>query len=92
MCSITILDLSSFDTRRVYDMCYMFKGCESLTTIYVETNWITANATKSIYMFLDCELLVGGAGTTYDSTKTDKTYARIDGGESAPGYFTLKTF
>ena len=51
----------------------------------------TANATKSIYMFLDCELLVGGAGTKFDSNnKTDKTYARIDGGTSAPGYLTKK--
>ena len=32
--------------------------------------------------------LVGGKGTTYDSSKTDKTYARPDGGEEAPGYFT----
>lgn len=34
--------------------------------------------------------LVGGAGTTYDSQKLDKTYARIDDGTEAPGYFTVK--
>ena len=33
-------------------------------------------------------LLVGGLGTTYNSSYVDKTYARIDGGRSNPGYFT----
>ena len=33
-------------------------------------------------------LLVGGLGTTYNSSYVDKTYARIDGGTSRPGYFT----
>lgn len=41
-------------------------------------------------MFKNCESLVGGAGTKCDSGHTDKAYARIDGGTSAPGYFTLK--
>ena len=34
--------------------------------------------------------LSGGAGTTYNSSYIDKTYARIDGGTSSPGYFTSK--
>ena len=33
-------------------------------------------------------LLVGGLGTTYNSSYVDKTYARIDGGTRRPGYFT----
>lgn len=41
-------------------------------------------------MFYECNSLVGGAGTVYDGTKIDKTYARIDGGTSSPGYFTRK--
>ena len=41
-------------------------------------------------MFNFATNLVGGAGTVYDSSKTDKTYAHIDGGTSNPGYFTLK--
>jgi hypothetical protein len=39
-------------------------------------------------MFLGCTSLVGGSQTPYDSTKTDKAYARIDGGPEAPGYLT----
>ena len=32
----------------------------------------------------------GGSGTKYNSPYVDKTYARIDGGTSSPGYFTAK--
>ena len=39
-------------------------------------------------IFSDCPSLVGGNGTTFDSTKTDKTYAIIDGTNGQPGYFT----
>ena len=41
-------------------------------------------------MFFGCTNLVGGAGTAYDNSHTDHTYARIDGGTEAPGYFTYK--
>ena len=41
-------------------------------------------------MFYKCEKLQGGAGTTYNSSKLDKTYALIDGTGSQPGYFTAK--
>ena len=40
-------------------------------------------------MFEDCKKIVGGNGTTYNSSYTDKTYARIDTA-STPGYFTAK--
>ncbi|UKI57687.1 MAG: hypothetical protein L6V81_10345 [Clostridium sp.] len=39
-------------------------------------------------MFNNSINLVGGAGTKYNSSYIDKTYARIDGGTSNPGYFT----
>ena len=41
-------------------------------------------------MFDGCCLLVGGAGTAYDSSSTDASRAHIDGGANAPGYFTGK--
>ena len=41
-------------------------------------------------MFYNSTNLVGGAGTRYDANHVDKTYARIDGGTSNPGYFTSK--
>lgn len=87
------LDLSSFDTSNVTDMGDMFSYCLALTTIYVEvgTDWSSSTKiSESTDMFKNCEKLAGGAGTAYDNKKIDKTYARVDGGTAAPGYFTVK--
>ena len=89
--NVVLLDLSSFDTRNVTDMSYMFRYCGDLTTIYASASFVTDNVTNSTYMFGLNYDLVGGSGTEYTSKSTDKTYARIDGGTSSPGYFTLKS-
>ena len=86
--SLTQLNLSGFDTAKVTDMCGMFEGCSSLVTIYVSNKFVTTAVEDSFDMFNDCSSLVGGKGTAYDSTKTDKTYACIDGEDGLPGYFT----
>ena len=86
----TTLDVSSFDTSSVTDMRYMFYNSANLKTIYVSSKFNTDVVTSSNDMFSNCTNLIGGAGTKYDSTKVDKTYARIDGGTSSPGYFTAK--
>ena len=91
---LTTIDLSSFNTSKVNDMRYMFYNCSTLTTIYVseynettDTGWTTKSVTNSTNMFNFCRDLVGGIGTTYNSSILDATYARIDkAGE--PGYFT----
>ncbi len=88
---VTSLDLSSFDTSNVTSMAYMFNHCENLKTIYVSDKFITDKVVNSYNMFYDSAKLVGGAGTVYNSSYTDKTYAIIDGGTSSPGYFTLKS-
>ena len=88
-CPATTLDLSSFDTSNVTNMKAMFNAAANLTTIYVSNKFTTNNVTSSNSMFTRCKKLVGGMGTTFDSTsELDKTYARIDGGEANPGYFT----
>ena len=86
--SLQSLNLSSFNTEKVEDMFRMFFLCENLETIYVSSKWNTDKVSTSTNMFLGCAALVGGEGTTYNENNTDKTYARIDGGESAPGYLT----
>jgi hypothetical protein len=69
----------------------MFEGSTNLRTIYVGSGWSTAAVTSSTNMFNNCTSLVGGQGTTWNSSNpTDKTYAHIDGGTSNPGYFTDK--
>ena len=90
--SLTSLDISSFDNSSVTDMRRMFLGMNNLTTIYVGNNWSEDNVSNGNYMFISCSNLVGGAGTTYNSSHTDKEYARIDDPQNGkPGYFTLKT-
>ena len=87
--SLTSLNLSSFNTSRVTQMTCMFEGDTNLRTIYVGNGWSTDAVTYSSWMFTDCTSLVGGKGTTYNSSNPkDKTYAHIDGGPSNPGYFT----
>ena len=83
---LTTLDLSSFNTGRVTEMIGMFNGCSSLTTIVVSDGWNTDKVTASTDMFKDCTNLVGGKGTTYNSSNL--TYAHIDGGTTNPGYLT----
>ncbi len=85
---ITTLDLSSFDTSKVTNMERMFSYATNLKTIYVSDKFNIDNVTSSDKMFTSSTNLVGGAGTTYDSSHIDKTYAHIDGGTSNPGYFT----
>ncbi len=86
--SLTLLDLSSFNTAKVNNMQSMFYGCSNLTTIYVGDGWNTDAVSSANSMFLGCTKLVGGNGTTYDASHVDAAYARIDGGESNPGYLS----
>ena len=82
------LDLSNFDTSKVTNMSNMFYKATNLKTIYGSSKFVTTAVTSSTNMFYGCTKLIGGAGTKYNSSYVDKTYARIDGGTSNPGYFT----
>ena len=68
----------------------MFYNSTKLKTIYASNKFNTDTVTDSTSMFSGCASLVGGAGTKYNSSYVDKTYARIDGGTTNPGYFTSK--
>ena len=82
----TTLDISSFDTSNVRNMDFMFAN-RNIKTIYVSNKFNTKNVTISTKMFNNSINLVGGSGTTYNSSYIDKTYARIDK-SGTPGYFT----
>lgn len=53
--------------------------------------WNTNSVTSSSDMFHNCTSLVGGSGTTYNSSYKDVSYAKVDGGIDSPGYLTLKS-
>ena len=89
---LTSIDLSPLDTRNVTDMRGMFYECTNLVTIYADESFNTSKVTgmlEGVNMFYDCTSLVGGNGTVFNGSYTDKTYARIDKA-GTPGYFTLK--
>ena len=100
--SLTVLDLSSFDTSQITIMSNMFEGCESLKTIYVSDKWTTENLIEWMEnepgfdpitgindTFKGCTSLIGGNGTAYDPEKTDAYMGCIDTAEH-PGYLTGK--
>ena len=91
--SLTSLDISNFDMSGITNTSGMFSACSSLKTIFVapDSDWAaSALLTESTDMFDSCTLLTGGSGTAFDDSVTDKTYACVDGGTEAPGYFTAK--
>lgn len=85
------LDVSSFNTSKVTNTKLMFASMYNLLTIYSSDKFVIDNITDSYNMFNASTKLVGGAGTKYNGSYVDKTYARVDGGTNSPGYFTLKT-
>ena len=87
---LTMLDLSKFDTSNVTDITEMFDHCSDLTAIYASEKFVTTNVSNGSEVFYYCIKLVGGAGTKFDSSYTDATYACIDNGADNPGYFTYK--
>lgn len=86
--SLITLDLSSF--RAIPNFAVReFDNLSSLETVYVSENWSTENLADNMPIFGSNTNLEGGNGTKYvDSNPKDKTYARIDGKDGLPGYFT----
>ena len=87
------VDLGDFNTTSCGNFANMFQQCYALKTIYVGSGYNTGSSyVNSSGMFDSCNSLVGGEGTTYDSSHTDGTYARIDDPTNGkPGYFTKKS-
>ena len=85
----TTLDLSSFNTSKVTNMNYMFNKAANLKTIYASNNFVTTRVNTSTNMFNGDTNISGGFGTKYNSSKIDKTYAKIDNC-SNKGYFSDK--
>lgn len=101
MYTIEILDLSSFEKDSLNTITSMFSHAKAETYTHIEN---PVSKLKTIYVSEKFDLstlatvsifsanvnLVGGNGTTFDSTKFTNTYGKIDGGSDSPGYFTRK--
>ena len=84
-----VIDISSFSTEGRPNTNGMF-GSIGANTIYASSNFSNNNILGGgTWMFSGATNLVGGNGTTYNSGRINKTYARIDA-PGAPGYFTQK--
>ncbi|MBQ4013874.1 MAG: leucine-rich repeat protein, partial [Treponema sp.] len=85
------IDLTCFDTANVTDMSEMFymPGTSALTKIYVSDKFEVTSVSESTGMFNSCTKLSGDKGTEFTAEATDKSYARLDGGSAAPGYFSV---
>lgn len=70
-------------TINISTLYWTFKNCSRLTTIIANTIVSSSNE-----VFINCNSLVGGNGTTYNSSHTNAEYARVDGENGLPGYFT----
>lgn len=87
--SLEEINISSLSTKNIESMNNMFSGCTSLKKIIVSDKWdIDNKEIESNDMFLGCTNLVGQSGTKYDDNHIDATYAKVDEGETNPGYFT----
>ncbi len=82
------IDISSFDTSSNRSFRNMFSNSHTLAKIYVSDQFVLPTDMSSTNMFRYSSKLEGGAGTAYDSSHYDQTYAHIDGGANNPGYFT----
>ena len=56
-CSLVSIDLSSFNTKSVKDMSFMFFGCTSLVSIDL-SKFSTSNVKYMNNMFADCLILI----------------------------------
>ena len=88
---LTEIDLSGLDPSSLEDLAYTFGGCGSLVTIWADADWaLPASGVSGFQTFYQCTSLVGGAGTTYASSRAGYQYMRIDGVGGA-GYLTAKS-
>ena len=90
---IKVIDLTGFDMHKVMWYEKMFENCK-VETIYCNDDWSKNTPGHVVFgtstIFLNATHLVGGKGTKYDANNTGIEYARPDGLDGKPGYFTRK--
>ena len=83
------IDVSHFDTSRLSNAAGMFTSNSKLKTIYSINDFDISSITEGGSSF-NSTGIIGGQGTTCSSLNCTIEYAKIDGGTSNPGLFTMK--
>lgn len=84
--SLKELDLRGFNSTNIKSIANTFNSCTELTTIYSNKDWVYNADANLGGTFWNCPKLKGGStGISYNTSKTNGDYAKING-----GYFTLK--
>lgn len=79
--TIETVDLTSWDTSKVRNVKYMFKGCVCLKTVFIGEGWnldLAKSWAADTQMFMGCAKIQGGNGTLYDSNYVNSLYAIAD--------------
>ena len=83
------VNLSSFGFQSVRNVYAMFSNCTALKLIICGEDFSERNDVNTTNMFNGCKNLVGEKNTHCNGINfINGQYARPDGGESRPGYFT----
>ena len=77
--SLISLDLSSFDTRNVTNMKYMFEKCSALESIVFGNNFDTSKVTTMYWMFKECSSLSSLNLTNFNTSKVTNMNAMFQG-------------
>ena len=87
---LTEIDLSGLDPSSLEDLAYTFGGYRSLVTIWADANRaLPSSGVSGFQTFCQCASPVGGAGTTYASSR--RLPVHDDRRRRRRGYLTAKS-
>jgi hypothetical protein len=82
------LDMRGFDPGSLTNVDYLFGSCSALKTVLVDANWtLPKSGLSGMSTFYNCKAIVGGNGTTFNSSKTGYAMLKVDTAAVA-GYLT----
>ena len=82
------LDMTGFDPSSLTNVNYLFGACSALEVILVDADWtLPKSGLSGMGTFYNCKSIVGGNGTTYDSSKYGYAMMRVDA-PGVAGYLT----
>lgn len=82
------LDMRGFDPGSLTNVDYLFGSCSALKTVLVDAGWtLPKSGLSGMSTFYNCKAIVGGNGTTFNSSKTGYAMMRVDTA-AVTGYLT----